>query len=96
MRPAWFTKKQSELLQLIYPAPIGEGLTVIEARERLGISYSAAFSRLRSFKKRFPKAWEQYQAALRVSQEHRKQLKYGASHGNGYETYNDIEIKEKF
>ena len=38
MRPRYFTKKQSELLQLIYPAPIGKGLTQKEACDVLGIT----------------------------------------------------------
>lgn len=75
MKPKHFTKKQSKLLQLTYPGPIGEGFTVREASKRLGISEAAAYARLKCVKDRFPDAYQQYQAAKKITSKNREQLR---------------------
>lgn len=96
-RPTWFTKKQADLLFLIYPGPIGKGLFIVDAAELLGITQQAAYARLKRFKTRFPKAWEQVKIALKINQKHRLQLRYGASHGHPFNSNkDDFDILEKF
>lgn len=101
MKPKYFTKKQSELLQLVYPGPIGEALTVREASKRLGIAESSAFERLKRVKDRFPDAYQQYQAAKRIASENREQLRKIGKYSLdaiiekiGFSE--DLNIKEKF
>lgn len=96
-RPKYFTKKQSALLCMIYPPPTGRGLSITEACNRLDITIQAGFSRLRSFKSRFPEAWEQLETARRISQRHRLELRAGAMNGYAFECPDAyINIKEKF
>ena len=61
------TKNQLEVLLLLTPNPIGEGLTEEQVAERLGISQSAVSDRVNTFKKNFPKAWERWQGILRAA-----------------------------
>lgn len=75
------TKKQIEILQLIYPTPIGAGLTILEAAQLLGIHRNSAQSRLNNFKKRFPNEWNSIKYLISKMYEHRKQLIDGAEHG---------------
>lgn len=101
MKPKYFTEKQSELLQLVYPGPIGEGLTVREASKRIGISEASAFGRLKRVKDRFPDAYQQYQAAKKISSKNREQLRDIGRNSLDAEIEKigfseDLDIKEKF
>jgi hypothetical protein len=103
MRPKFFTKKQSELLSLIYPAPVGAGLSVAGAAKFLEISEQAAWSRIKNVKKRHPEAWKQVKRAMKINQRHKEQLREGAEYGNSldhkYDVYGpefDELIQEKF
>ncbi len=99
-RPTYFTEKQSELLQLIYPGPIGEGVSIAEACRKLEISEGSGYARLKCFKTRFPDAYKQFEVARKINSEHRKQLYSGAEYGYSIEEpYNfgwDKRIKERF
>jgi len=99
-RPKFFTQKQSELLCLIYPPPVGRGLTIVHACNLLSISETAGHIRLSNIKKRFPEAWQSFEAAREISRKHRIQLDGGATRGysieeKANENY-DNNILEKF
>ena len=99
-RPKHFTKKQSELLCLIYPGPVGQGISITNACVLLGISRQSGFARLKNIKNRFPVAWKQFVVAKKIGSKHRKQLDKGAEHGYSTEEkrneYYDNFIEEKF
>lgn len=98
-RPRFFTKKQHELLCLIYPAPVGQGMLIADACELLGITRQAATSRLAKFRARFPEAWEQYETARRISQRHRMELGWGRGrifHDFYSDGDDELKIKERF
>jgi hypothetical protein len=96
----YFTKKQHELLMLIYPGPVGKGLTMREACKQLGICESSGYSRMRHFKLRFPEAWKRFKAVREIMWKQKDQLRGGARKGYSIEeTHNegyDNHIKEKF
>ncbi len=96
----YFTEKQGELLSLIYPGPIGMGMTITEVAKLLSISRQSAHARLKYFKIRFPEAWQQFFAAREISRKNRIQLRAGAEHGYSiYEPHNwdwENQIKERF
>ena len=98
--PKWFTKKQLELLTLIWPGPTGQGLSIADACILLGISESAGQARLNNFKTRFPDAWQRFEDVRELSRKHRIQLYGGAERGYSVEEkhntgYDDF-ILEKF
>ncbi len=99
-RPKCFTEKQSELLQLIYPGPIGLGWKMKEACETLGIGVAAGYARIRAFKGNFPEAWEVYEASKKIMWQHKDELHGGASCGYSIEELHnfgwDKRIKERF
>jgi len=96
MRPPWFTKKQAELIFLIYSAPIGKGLSIVDSAELLGITKQAAYARLKRFKIRFPKAWKQIEIARKINRRHGHEIRAGAEHGYKFSDENDFNIVEKF
>ncbi len=99
-RPKFFTEKQSELLQLLFPAPTGAGLTMREACFALEITKNSGYRRLRNFHRLFPAAWEVYQASKRIMWSQRDQLRGGAEYGYSVEEPHnfgwDKRIKERF
>lgn len=50
----YLTQKQIDLLCLLFPAPVGEGLTRVEAAERLGITISSIQKRLKNIRSKNP------------------------------------------
>lgn len=99
-RPKYFTEKQSELLQIIFPAPIGLGWKMKEACETLGIGVSAGYARLRAFKIRFPEAYKVYETSKKIMWNQKDELRGGARYGYSIEEpYNfgwENRIKERF
>jgi len=68
------TKKQIEVLLLITPGPLGEGLKIKEVAEKLGISEIAVKKRLERFKRNHPDAWERFEGIRNVSRRERDNL----------------------
>ncbi len=99
-RPKSFTKKQSELLQLVFPGPVGQGMTIIDACVKLGISEAAGHARLKCFKDRYPEAYERFDLTRKMRSKHRISIHGGAEYGYSIEeahNFNwEMEIKEKF
>jgi len=92
----YFTKKQEELLMLVYPEPVGFGLSVENACIVLRISEAAAHARLKRFKERFPDAWDQLWIAKKRVAEHHTQIRGGAKRGYDFQDWMEIEVREKF
>jgi len=69
------SEKQLDLLKLVFPGPIGQGMEISKAAKQLGISERAAFYRLKTVRKNFPDFWDKYQTALKVMQRQRLGLK---------------------
>ena len=100
MKKKYFTKKQQEILNLIWPGPTGRGLSIRDACKEIGISECSGYARLKTFKVRFPESWDSFEAARELSRKHRIQLYGGArqgysieeKHNDGYDNF----ILEKF
>lgn len=92
----YFTKKQAELIALLYPEPLGRGISVQDACIVLRISEAAAHARLKRFKDRFPDAWDQLWIAKKRMSEHHRQLKGGAKEGYDFQDWMEIGVREKF
>ena len=58
------THKQLRSLYLVLPGPLGLGISMREASERLGLASSCITQQLSRFKKNYPKAWEQVECML--------------------------------
>lgn len=72
--PTGLTRKQLDLLMLVWPGPVGQGLTVAEAARGLNITVRAAQYRLKHFKQRFPEAWEKYESARELLRQDRLKI----------------------
>ena len=64
-------KRILELLTLITPGPLGQGLTQKEAAHRLQITEKTVFNRLKAFEKKFPEAYERFISIKKLSRETR-------------------------
>jgi len=101
------TRKQSKALYLIAPGPLGMGLKYREAAEELGIS-KASFAeelgiskasfidRIRSFKNKFPRAWENFLSIRDVSRRHRINIQKPLSLGVECRGLSEEDIVDKF
>lgn len=67
-------KIYTELLILIAPGPLGQGLTIKKAAKILNISYRAAQDRLARFKKKYPDAWTNFEKLKREATDRRYKL----------------------
>jgi len=70
------SKKQTELLKLIYPGPLGLGMKIVDIAKKLKISREAVYKQLKSIKKKFPEFWEQYLTARKIMRRDRINLKH--------------------
>ena len=68
-------KSTMELLKLITPGPLGEGMSQKEAAKELGITPDAVQRRLKTFKERHPEAFKNFINAIKLARKHRCNLK---------------------
>lgn len=80
-RPSWMTQGQVDLLMLILPGPLGEGMKIKEAAQTLGVSEDAARMKLKRFKLRFPEAWDRIESMRNTMMTHRKASREGKIDG---------------
>ena len=87
-----------ELLKLITPGPIGEGMSQVEAAKELGITPEAVQSRLKTFKERHPEAFDNFIATIELSRKHRGKLRHvrNVSDLTWFEDDNTPSIVEKW
>jgi len=90
------TRKQSKALYLIAPGPLGMGLKYREAAEELGISKASFIDRIRSFKNKFPRAWENFLSIRDVSRRHRINIQKPLSLGVECRGLSEEDIVDKF
>lgn len=90
------TYKQLRSLYFTLPGPIGLGMSMREASERLGLTPTAVFFQMKSFKKSQPKAWETVRCMLNVMKRQGLNLSRPLKlSGNGYRRWSK-EVKEWF
>jgi len=77
----------SEVFQLIWPYPIGQGLTIKEAANQLELDCSTIHRRINTFKDKYPEGYERFISARKLVSNARKSLKGGAEHGYSLEDY---------
>lgn len=88
------TKRQIEVLRLIAPYPMGEGLTYKQATERLGVSSKAIEQIIHTIKNKCPRAYEALKIARRRAAETRLQLSKTIELNNAL--YNESKIRQQF
>jgi len=57
-------KKLVKLLMEITPGPLGNGLTIKEASEKLGINRDTVYSWLKEFEEQFPTEYENWKGIM--------------------------------
>jgi len=90
------SRKQSKALYLIAPGPLGRGLKYREAAEKLGISKASFIERIKSFKDKFPRAWENFLSIRDVSRRHRINIQKPLSLGIECRGLSEEDIVDKF
>jgi predicted transcriptional regulator len=90
------SKKTLELLTLITPGPLGQGLTQKAAAQILGITEKAVFNRLKTFEKNFPESYQRFKCIKKLSRETRDSLHNTWSLEDFEGEEKDFEIKEKW
>jgi len=69
-------KSYTELLILIAPGPLGQGLTIKEAAKQLNIPYRTAQNRLASFNRKYPNAYKKFKDLQRLMRQDRLKLRW--------------------
>ena len=86
------TKRQMEVLILISPHPMGEGLTYKQAAEQLNVSSKAIQQIIRTIKARCPDAYKALKTARRRAAETRLQLQKTGE----FNLYDESKIRRQF
>jgi len=66
----------ADVLVRIAPGPLGRGMTIKETAKDLNLTISGVKSRLTRFKKKYPKAWENFVSMREISRQHRYKLRW--------------------
>ena len=88
--------KQTEILLMLTPPPLGVGLTMTKVSQCLGITTRAGWKRIANFKKHCPKAYENWLGIVRSSRRFQKTITRPNQIGNDLEMFEKLGVIKEF